>query len=110
MNLTREVITLSTGGRSVFARIYEMVRAVPSGRVATYGDIARQAGLRGGARTVGWALAGVSDDRIPWWRVVRGDGTIAPRPAAARQRRRLQREGIRFVGGRVDLRRFGWRG
>ncbi|HEV8339516.1 MAG TPA: MGMT family protein [bacterium] len=97
-------------GKEIFARIYAVVRNVPSGRVATYGEVARLAGLRGGARTVGWALAGAAADRIPWWRVVRGDGTIAPRPAAARQRRRLQREGIRFAGGRIDLRRYGWPG
>ena len=66
-------------------------------------------GLHGGGRTVGWALSSLADDRVPWWRVVRGDGTIAPRPAAARQRRRLQREGIRFAGARIDLPRYGWR-
>lgn len=67
-------------------------------------------GLRNGARTVGWALASLpSIGSAPWWRVVRRDGTIAPRRSAAEQRRRLRREGIRFgVGGVIDLKRYGW--
>jgi len=94
----------------VFARIHALVRRIPRGRVATYGEIARMAGLRTGARTVGWALASLSGDRPPpWWRVVRGDGTIAPRPGAEEQRRRLAREGVRFREGAVDLARYGWR-
>jgi len=94
-----------------FARIYGVVRGVSPGRVTTYGEVARLAGLHSGARTVGWALAAVrDDDTAPWWRVVRRDGTIAPRPWAVRQRRRLQQEGIRLTGGRIDLRRYGWKG
>lgn len=104
------MINSSGASRGIFARIYSIVRRVPAGRVATYGEVARLAGLRGGARTVGWALAVVPDDRTPWWRVVRGDGTIAPRPWAVRQRRRLQQEGIRLSGGRIDPRRYGWKG
>ncbi len=96
--------------RSLFARIYAIVRRVPRGRVTTYGDVARLAGLRNGARTIGWALASLPGiDAAPWWRVIRRDGTIAPRPFAAEQRRRLQREGIRLgPAGAVDLRRYGW--
>ncbi|MDR7510885.1 MAG: MGMT family protein, partial [Armatimonadota bacterium] len=52
--------------------MYALVRRVPSGRVTTYGEVARLAGLRGGARTVGWAMASLPHDRAaPWWRVVR---------------------------------------
>ena len=96
--------------RSLFARIYAIVRRVPRGRVTTYGDVARLAGLRNGARTIGWALASLPHiDTAPWWRVIRRDGTIAPRPFAAEQRRRLKREGIRSgPGGAINLRRYGW--
>jgi methylated-DNA-protein-cysteine methyltransferase-like protein len=99
-----------TPGNGAFARIYQLVRAVPRGRVATYGEVARRAGLRQGARTVGWALASLPGvDTAPWWRVVRRDGTIAPRPFAGEQRRRLRREGVRVSpGGAIDLRRYGW--
>jgi methylated-DNA-protein-cysteine methyltransferase-like protein len=94
----------------LFARIYAIVRRVPRGRVTTYGDVARLAGLHGGARTVGWALASLSHvDAAPWWRVVRSDGTLPNPRFAAEQRKRLAREGIRFTRrGAVDLRRYGW--
>ncbi len=94
----------------LFDRVYAIMRRVPRGRVTTYGEIARLAGLRNGARTVGWALASLPPGTAkPWWRVVRRDGTIAPRPFAGEQRRRLRREGIRLGrGGGVDLRRYGW--
>jgi methylated-DNA-protein-cysteine methyltransferase-like protein len=96
--------------RSLFRQIYAIVRRVPRGRVTTYGEVARLAGLHGGARTVGWAMAAVPGGQaVPWWRVIRADGTVAPRPAAGRQRRRLAAEGVRFGrAGRVDLRRYGW--
>lgn len=94
----------------LFRRIYAVVRRIPRGRVTTYGEVARLMGLRQGARTVGWALASLPHiDAAPWWRIVRRDGTIAPRPFAAEQRRRLRREGIRIgAGGGIDLRRYGW--
>lgn len=83
---------------------------MPRGRVTTYGDVARLASLRRGARTVGWALASLPDDRVaPWWRVIKGDGMIANRLYADEQRRRLIREGVRFDRrGGVDLERYGW--
>lgn len=93
----------------MFERIYAAVRSVPRGRVVTYGEIARQVGLRNGARTVGWALASLPDgEAAPWWRVVRSDGTIANRQFAAEQRKRLHRDGVRFARGRsIDLARYG---
>jgi len=83
---------------------------VPRGRVATYGEVARLAGLRSGARTVGWAMASLPDDRAaPWWRVIKSDGVIANRLFANEQRRLLIREGVRFNRrDSVDLERYGW--
>lgn len=95
--------------QGLFERVYAAVRRVPRGRVITYGEIARQVGLRNGARTVGWALASHPDgEAVPWWRVVRSDGTIANRQFAAEQRKRLRRDGVRFaLDGSVDLARYG---
>lgn len=98
---------------STWDRFYLVVRRVPRGRVATYGQIARLAGLPRHARHVGYALAaldGASD--VPWHRVVDAAGRVKLRatPGADRlQRARLEREGVRFdAGGRIDLARHGW--
>jgi len=105
VDIERETVRLST-----FRNVYKIVRRIPRGRVITYGEVARLTGLRNGARTVGWALHSLPEGTaLPWWRVIRSDGTIAPRPFAAEQRRRLRREGIRFrAGGVVNLRYYGW--
>jgi methylated-DNA-protein-cysteine methyltransferase-like protein len=95
-----------------FARVYAAVRAIPRGRVATYGEIARLIGVPRGARAVGWALRALSpaeERRVPWHRVVGAGGRIALRDGwgPALQRRRLLREGVRFKGARVELDRHG---
>ena len=91
-------------------RILAVVREVPAGQVVTYGQVARLAGLPGSARQVGYALARLGmESGVPWQRVVRADGSIAPRRAAADQRRRLESEGIGFdAEGRIDLERWRW--
>ncbi len=95
-------------------RFYVVVREIPRGRVATYGQIAARAGLPGYARQVGWALhARRSGTRVPWQRVVNARGACSVRPGSGsefEQRRRLEREGVEFgAAGRIDLARFGWR-
>jgi len=95
-----------------FARVYAAVRAIPRGRVATYGQLARLLGVPRGARAVGWALRALSparEKRVPWHRVVGAGGRISPRAGASPlvQRRRLRQEGVAFRRGRVDLRRHG---
>src|SRR5947207_9679344 len=95
-----------------FERVYEAVRAIPRGRVATYGQVARRLGMTRGARAVGWALRALGERRarrVPWHRVVGAGGRISPRAGAGPllQRRRLRAEGVAFRGGRVDLRRHG---
>lgn len=100
------------GTGSIDAIIHAVVRQIPRGRVATYGGVAGRAGLVRGARRVGLALRRLPDSsRIPWHRVVGAGGRISlPRGSAAaqRQRRLLEREGIVFRNGRIDLTRFGW--
>lgn len=93
-----------------YARIYRVVQAIPPGRVASYGQVATLAGLPRGARQVGRALA-VCPASLPWHRVLNSAGRIAlPEgdPTRERQRRRLSREGVVVIEGRVNLRQFGW--
>jgi methylated-DNA-protein-cysteine methyltransferase-like protein len=95
-----------------FERVYAAVRAIPRGRVATYGEVARLLGVPRGARAVGWALGALSatrERRVPWHRVVGAGGRISLRDGVGPevQRRRLKGEGVRFLAGRVDLARHG---
>lgn len=98
-----------------YTRIYDVVRRIPRGRVATYGQVARLAGLGGHARQVGYALSALEEGtRVPWHRVINARGEVSPRsdPAAGDngQRERLSGEGIVFdERGRVALAKFGWR-
>ncbi|HZF25564.1 MAG TPA: MGMT family protein [Steroidobacteraceae bacterium] len=93
-------------------RIYAAIRAVPRGRVATYGLIAERAGLPRRARLVGHALRHAPRRlRLPWHRIINAQGRISfPRGSEpyVEQRRRLEAEGVRFVRGRVKLAQFGW--
>ncbi|GAA4480066.1 MGMT family protein [Rhodococcus olei] len=81
-------------------RVRELVAAIPTGRVATYGDIAAAAGLST-PRTVGWIMRTDSSD-LPWHRVVPASGRPAPH-LARRQLERLAAEGVVVRDGRVDL-------
>jgi methylated-DNA-protein-cysteine methyltransferase-like protein len=95
-------------------RVYAVVRRIPRGRVATYGQVAALAGLGRQARQVGYALHALPGEGFaPWHRVVNARGAISLPPgrgADVTQRLRLEREGVRFdARGRIDLERFGWR-
>jgi methylated-DNA-protein-cysteine methyltransferase-like protein len=102
-------------GDSSRDRIYAQVRRVPRGKVATYGQIARLAGLEGQARQVGYAMAAVpSSSTVPWHRVLNAQGRVSMRSegpgGSIIQQQLLEREGIVFdAGGRVALSRFGWK-
>ena len=97
----------------VFAAFRNIVRQIPAGKVATYGQIARLAGMPRCARTVGYAMAGCQDPSVPCHRVVdRLGGTKAAFDvhAPGAQRALLGAEGVIFqAGGRVDLRQCQWR-
>jgi len=75
--------------------VLERVRAIPPGFVATYGEVSPRA-----PRFAGSVLFAVDEPDLPWWRVVRADGSLAK---GARQRRRLVAEGVPFRGERVDM-------
>lgn len=92
------------------ARIHLVVAAIPAGRVSTYGEIASFAGLPRRARLVGRTLSQLpARSRLPWHRVLRADGRIAPRGGGEDvQRRRLETEGILVHDQRVDLKKYRW--
>jgi len=77
-------------------RVLDRIRNTPEGFVRAYGDVSP-----GAPRFAGAVLAGNDDPTLPWWRIVRSDGTLAK---GARQRKPLEAEGIPFRGDRVDMR------
>ena len=89
-----------------YQRIYEVVRRIPPGRVATYGMVAMVAGYPRAARFAGLALHHCDDPSVPCHRVVNASGGLAPHFVS--QRPRLQREGVTFAGQRVALARHLW--
>lgn len=98
---------------SAYQRIYAVVRRIPRGRVATYGQVAALAGLPGHARQVGYALHALPEGSdVPWQRVINHRGEISARAESffePVQRAMLEAEGVAFdVRGRVPLRRFRW--
>ena len=101
-------------GTGAYTRIYRIVRRIPRGRVATYGQSARLAGMPNHARQVGYALHGLAEDSgIPWQRVVNHRGEMSARSFAGMervQRALLESEGVEFdERGRIDLARVQWR-
>lgn len=102
---------------SFFERVYRLVRQIPRGRVASYGQIAALLGHPQAARTVGWALNALRGGEVadvPWQRVINSAGRISISRAdlgADLQRTLLEEEGVAFdARGYVDWKRFGWAG
>jgi methylated-DNA-protein-cysteine methyltransferase-like protein len=100
-----------------FQQVYLLVRQIPRGRVASYGQIAALLGHPRAARTVGWALNALVDAEapaVPWHRVINHAGRITIARAGLNpvvQRRLLEDEGVEFDrAGYVDMRRYGWSG
>ena len=94
------------------ARMAALIRAIPRGRVATYGQIAVLAGAPGAARRVAWLLHSSSrKQRLPWHRVIGSSGRISLPAGGGRelQRSLLEAEGVRFDGDRVDFKRHLWK-
>lgn len=93
-------------------QILTIIKLIPAGRVATYGQIAKLAGLPKNARQVGSILKNVSDPDVPWFRVVNSKGEISERgngESQLVQRDVLDDEGVQFTRtGAVDLSRFLW--
>ncbi len=94
--------------------IYAVVRRIPKGRVATYGQVAALAGLPGHPRQVGYALSALRDaSPVPWHRVVNAKGEISRRSTPGyenEQQALLEQEGVKFDSTRrIDLARFRWK-
>ena len=93
-------------------KIWQVVAAIPAGRVASYGQIADMAGLGRQARYIGKALGKLPDGHgIPWHRVIRNNGQIAfplGSEAFEEQAQNLREEGIIVIDGRVPMRQFRW--
>lgn len=102
-----------TAEPSEYESYYAVIRRIPRGRVLTYGDVACLAGRPTSARRVGYALFGVHDPSVPWWRVLNARGEISRRqhsgPGGPEEAQRflLAREGVHLdAAGRVDLERY----
>ncbi len=97
-----------------YRSIYKVIRRIPRGRVATYGQIARLSGIDGHARQVGYALHSLpSGSGVPWHRVINARGEVSPRTTSDShelQRMLLEAEGVKFdARGRVELKKFVWK-
>ncbi len=95
-----------------FDQVYALVRRIPPGKVATYGQIAALLGNPRGARTVGWAMRACPED-VPWHRVINSQGRISTGPSRDEiplQRVLLEAEGVVFdPSGKIDLAVYQWR-
>ncbi len=104
-----------TPADSSYRKVWAVVSRIPKGRVATYGQVARLAGLPRHARLAGYALHALpARSDVPWHRVVNAKGEVSPRRDGSEhdrlQRLMLERERVRFDRkGRISLAVFGWK-
>lgn len=100
--------------KTYYEQVYQIVKKIPRGKVATYGQIASIGGLGRNARMVGYALSGTPEGLdIPWHRVINSRGEISYSPSRNNfdhlQKTLLELEGIRFdTNGRVNLGLYQW--
>ncbi len=102
-----------------YKKVWELVRQIPRGSVATYGQIAQLLPLPEGVeleeynafspRWVGEAMAACPKD-VPWQRVINSQGKISQRSGAEKQRKLLEGEGLEFVKDKLNLKIYQWRG
>jgi methylated-DNA-protein-cysteine methyltransferase related protein len=105
--------------RAYYEQVWQLVRQIPRGKVASYGQIALMipppmdvdfdSYKAFSPRWVGGAMAACPDD-VPWQRVINSQGKISERPGAERQRELLEEEEVIFVKDKVDMKKYGWRG
>lgn len=99
--------------KNTFEKIYDVVRQIPRGTVATYGQVAELAGNRHWSRVVGYALhANPDPDGIPCYRVVNREGRVSEAFAfggSNRQKQLLEQDGIPVNNGKVDLAEYQWK-
>lgn len=106
--------------QAYYEQVWNIVRQIPAGKVAAYGQIAKMIPSPNGVeletyaafapRWVGGAMAACPDD-VPWQRVINSQGKISERAGAEKQRQLLEEEGIVFdAKDRIDLKKYGWSG
>lgn len=106
--------------QNYYEEVWMIVRKIPRGKVASYGQIAKMIPPPNGVdieaykafapRWVGGAMANCPDD-VPWQRVINSKGEISERQGAEKQRLLLEEEGVKFdAKNRIDLKIFGWSG
>lgn len=92
--------------------IYLALAQIPKGKVISYGDLAKLAGLTNGARLVGKTLSNLpKGSTLPWHRVINSQGKISlppDSPSYEQQQKRLMKEGVEVVNGKISLKRFGF--
>lgn len=98
-------------GDSFRQRVFQIISAIPSGQVTTYGNVAHLAGSPRASRQVGGVLKKLpKGSMLPWYRVINRNGEISLRGEDfKRQYQALLEEGVSFEKGRVDLERYGWK-
>ena len=93
-------------------QVWQIVAAIPEGKVATYGQVAKMAGQPNMARAVGRTMAKLpKGTKLPWHRVINAAGKISfPEQSEGykEQRRRLEAEGVVFLNGKIKLSQYGW--
>ena len=88
--------------------VWQIVHAIPAGRVATYGQVAALAGMPQKSRLVGRVLSQLpKGTKLPWHRVINSQGRIS-NPDPTRQKEKLEREGVVFINGRASLKIYRW--
>jgi len=94
-------------------RIWDTIRDVPKGSVASYGQIAEIAGIPRGARQVAYALRQLPEGHdVPWHRIIQSSGRIAfdkGTPQHEEQAKRLLMDGVAVIAGRIDMQKYRWR-
>ena len=89
-------------------RVWQIVNQIPEGKVASYGQIAKLAGIPSHSRLIARIMSGLPPNtRLPWHRVVNSLGRIT-NPAKDRQQSRLEQEGVTLINGRARLKIYGW--
>ncbi len=98
--------------KSTFDLIYDVVKQIPRGCVASYGQVAALAGSKRWSRVVGYALhANPDPELIPCYRVVTKDGRVSPAFAFGggnKQVELLEADGVEFIDGHVDMDKYQW--
>ncbi|MED5530340.1 MAG: MGMT family protein [Pseudomonadota bacterium] len=93
-------------------KIWQIVHQIPKGKVASYGQIAKLAGLPGYARYVGYTMKVLpASTKLPWYRVVNSQGSISFKKGTKQyflQKSLLEKEGIVFIKGKFPMSKFGW--